>query len=243
MKKSLLATAAAAALIASSGFALAQGAGNEQAAPKAGASEMHNSGPGMKMRDGDMGSGARTKKDVGTTGQGSNMETGTKSGTNAEAKPEQPETRAHGKSGHRRSEMKSENRSNAAEHRTDERSNMKAQGEEHRGSKAAHERRGSSTTTGQGAAASAPVQLTTEQKTNVRKTVIDAKSAPRVERNNINFNIGVGTVVPRTIHIVTVPETLIRIHPAWRGYRYFVVGEEVVIVEPDTMRIVAVLEV
>jgi len=57
----------------------------------------------------------------------------------------------------------------------------------------------------------------------------------------VNFNIAVGTVVPRTVHFVAVPETLVRIHPAWRGYRYFVVEEEIVIVEPDTLKIVAVI--
>ena len=90
----------------------------------------------------------------------------------------------------------------------------------------------SKTTTGQGAAgstqAAAAPNLTTEQKTTIRKTVIQSSSAPKVERSKINFNISVGTVVPRTVHLVAVPPTLIEIHPAWRGYRYFVVDEEVI---------------
>jgi len=240
MKKSLLATAAAAALIASSGWALAQGAANEHPAPNAGASEMHKSGPDMKKQGSDM---SERKGSAGTTGQGSEMNDNTKGGTNA-ATPEKPQMRSQGKPNHRQSEMNPEHRPNAAEHRTNERSNRtRAQGEEHRGPNAAQERRGPSATTGQGAAASAPVQLTNEQKTDIRRSVMEARGAPRVERNNIHFNIGVGTVVPRTIHVVTVPETLIRIHPAWRGYRYFVVGDEIIIVQPDTMRIVAVLPV
>ena len=53
----------------------------------------------------------------------------------------------------------------------------------------------------------------------------------------------VGTVVPRTVRLVAVPATLIEIHPAWRGYMYFVDGDEIIIVEPGTLRIVAVLDV
>jgi len=66
-------------------------------------------------------------------------------------------------------------------------------------------------------------------------------SAPRV--TNVNFSINVGTVVPRTVRVVAVPDTIVRIHPAWRGYRYFVYNDEIIIVEPDTLRIVAVLVV
>jgi len=73
--------------------------------------------------------------------------------------------------------------------------------------------------------------------------VLQGSSAPRIQRNQINFNISVGTVVPRTVHFVEVPDTIIRIQPAWRGYRYFVVDEEIIIVEPSTLKIVAVLNV
>ena len=46
-----------------------------------------------------------------------------------------------------------------------------------------------------------------------------------------------------SIHVVRVPETLVRIDPRWHGYLYFVVADQVVIVNPRDMRIVAVLEV
>ena len=66
-------------------------------------------------------------------------------------------------------------------------------------------------------------------------------SAPRV--TNVNFSINVGTVVPRTVRVVAVPPTLVEIHPEWRGYIYFVHDDEIIIVEPGTLRIVAVLSV
>jgi hypothetical protein len=95
------------------------------------------------------------------------------------------------------------------------------------------------TTTGSRTSPNA-VELTTEQKAKVRSTVLTG-NAPRV--TNVNFTINVGTVVPRSVRIVAVPATLVEIHPAWRGYMYFVHGDEIVIVEPGTLRIVAVLTV
>jgi hypothetical protein len=99
--------------------------------------------------------------------------------------------------------------------------------------------------TAQGSApASASVNLTTEQKSTIRTSVLQSSSAPKVSRSQINFNISVGTVVPRTgVKFVTVPDTIVRIHPAWRGYSYFIVDDEIIIVEPSTFKIVAVLTV
>jgi hypothetical protein len=50
----------------------------------------------------------------------------------------------------------------------------------------------------------------------------------------------VGTAIPTHVHIVEVPPTLIEIHPEWRGYRYFVVDEDIIIVD-RSREIVAVL--
>ncbi len=84
------------------------------------------------------------------------------------------------------------------------------------------------------------VSLTSEQRTKIRETVIDARNAPRV--GHVDFNIRVGTLVPRRkIRVIPVPRTLVEIDPAWRGHLYFVVRDEVVIVNPRDMRIVAVL--
>jgi hypothetical protein len=84
------------------------------------------------------------------------------------------------------------------------------------------------------------VSLTTEQKTTIRQTVLTA-SAPRV--TNVDFDVKVGTIVPHSVKIVEVPPTLVQVEPKWGGYRYFVYNDEIIIVEPDTLRIVAVLTV
>jgi hypothetical protein len=91
-------------------------------------------------------------------------------------------------------------------------------------------------------AATAPtVNLTQQQRTEIRQTVINGGNAPRV--SSVNFNIGVGVVVPQTVQFAPLPPTIVSIHPEWRGYDYFVYAEEIIIVEPGTRRIVAVLRV
>ena len=91
-----------------------------------------------------------------------------------------------------------------------------------------------------GAATSGAVNLTSEQRTTIRSEVLTS-SAPRV--TNINFSVSVGTVVPTSVRVVEVPATIVRIHPRWKGYRYFVYNDEIIIVEPRTLKIVAVLDV
>ena len=85
------------------------------------------------------------------------------------------------------------------------------------------------------------VTLTTDQRTRIRETVLRGSSAPRV--SNVNFSINVGTVIPRTVRIVGVPRTLIEIHPEWRGFKYFVYNDEIIIVDARTFRIVAVIDI
>src|SRR5712671_5198119 len=77
--------------------------------------------------------------------------------------------------------------------------------------------------------ATAPVvNLTQQQRTEIRQTVINSGNAPRV--SSVNFNIGVGVVVPQTVNFAPLPPTIVSIHPDWRGYYYFVYAEEIIIV-------------
>jgi hypothetical protein len=89
---------------------------------------------------------------------------------------------------------------------------------------------------------SANVSLNNQQRTQIRNSVLNSRNAPRV--NNPNFAVNIGTVVPRgQIRLVRVPQPLIRIHPGWRRFVYFVYNDQIVIVDPRTMRIVNVLPV
>jgi hypothetical protein len=84
------------------------------------------------------------------------------------------------------------------------------------------------------------VTLNTEQRTRIQQTVFARSDVPRVSR--VDFSVTVGTAVPSHVTIVEVPPTLIELNPEWRGHRYFVVDEEIVIVTPER-KIVAVVPV
>jgi hypothetical protein len=83
------------------------------------------------------------------------------------------------------------------------------------------------------------VSLSTEQRTKIRTTVLQQSNAPRVSK--VDFQISVGTRVPKTVRAVALPTTVVEVYPQWRGFLYFIVGDEIVVVEPNTMEIVAVL--
>ena len=85
------------------------------------------------------------------------------------------------------------------------------------------------------------VNLSSDQRTRIRETVVKETNAPRIDRSQVNFNLTVGTVVPRTVRVATLPAAVVQIHPAWRGYSYILVGDEIVILEPGSLRIVAII--
>src|SRR5579862_6063116 len=85
-------------------------------------------------------------------------------------------------------------------------------------------------------------QLSEEQRTHIRQTVINARGAPRV--GHVDFDVRVGTRIGRgRIHLIGVPDTLVQIDPEWEGFLYFVYGDEIVVVDPNDMEIVAILPV
>ena len=84
------------------------------------------------------------------------------------------------------------------------------------------------------------VNLSAEQRTRIWSTVLAGNNVPRAD--NVNFSIRVGTIVPTSVRVVEVPATLIEIYPQWRGHHYFVVQEEIIIVDRD-YRIVSVVAV
>jgi hypothetical protein len=86
-----------------------------------------------------------------------------------------------------------------------------------------------------------PAQLSEQQRTQIGASISKQSNLKRVERNMINFTINVGSVVPRTVGLVPLPATLVAVVPAYRGYLYIVVGNELLIVHPRTYEIVAVI--
>ena len=107
---------------------------------------------------------------------------------------------------------------------------------EQRGPQGGEMLRGGETTRGE-MHEGAPHHLTVVQKTKLRETVL--RAGPRL--THVNFRIGVGVHVPRTVHLVAVPQSIVAIYPEWANYEYFAYGDEVVIVDPATFAIVGVL--
>jgi hypothetical protein len=94
----------------------------------------------------------------------------------------------------------------------------------------------STTTTGQAAAGG---KLSTEQRTKIT-TVIKSQNVRPV--TNVNFSISVGTRVPRNVGFHPLPAEIVTVYPDWRGYEFFLVSDQIIVVNPRTLEIVAVID-
>jgi hypothetical protein len=92
-------------------------------------------------------------------------------------------------------------------------------------------------TTGQGAAG-AHANLTPEQRTKITTVIKQQK----VEPVKLNVDVRVGTRIPQTVHYYPLPAEVVTIYPQWRGFDYIVVGETIVVIDPGTREIVAVID-
>ena len=95
---------------------------------------------------------------------------------------------------------------------------------------------GTHATTGQGAASAA--KLSTEQRTRISTIIRQHK----VEPAHLNVSVSVGTRVPESVHFYPLPAEVVTIYPEWRGYDYILVGDQIVVIDPRTHQIVAILE-
>src|SRR3979411_3021258 len=102
--------------------------------------------------------------------------------------------------------------------------------------KGAADAKPSTTTTGQ---AGAGAKLSTEQRTKIT-TVIKSQHVQPV--TNVNFSISVGTRVPRNVGFHPLPAEIVTIYPDWRGYEFFLVRDQIVVVNPRTLEIVAFID-
>ena len=96
---------------------------------------------------------------------------------------------------------------------------------------------GKRSTTGQGAAASA-ANLTSEQHTKITGVIRQHKVAP----TQLTVSVRVGTRIPDNVRFHPLPREVFVIYPEWRGYDYIMVGDEILVVDPRTREIVAILE-
>src|SRR5204863_4804585 len=83
------------------------------------------------------------------------------------------------------------------------------------------------------------VQLSEKQRTDVHTTILRESNVNRA--TNVNFSINVGTRVPRSVHLVALPASVISLVPQYREYRYFVANDQICIVDPNSYEIVEVI--
>jgi hypothetical protein len=263
MTNRFLISVAAAALIAGTGFANAQGTGMSreggssagstmQSAPSSGPSSAGSSAGQMSHESTESKSPEATKPSSGMKATQSDQK------TPSAAKNDRAEDMQKSKSMNSENDAKGGAKDMKAEGREDRGNNMKAEGREDRngGMKAEgredsskmkaegrEDRNGSmkaegksSTTVGQ---AGAGAKLSTEQRTKITTVIRDQHVAPV---NNVNFSISIGTRVPREVSFHTLPAEVVTVYPEWRGYEFFLVRDQIVVVDPRTLEIVAVLE-
>ena len=83
------------------------------------------------------------------------------------------------------------------------------------------------------------VQLSQDQRTRIQ-AVIGKEHAPHFSGSE-HFDTTVGARVPRDVHVAVLPEDIVSIVPEYRGFDYIVVGDNILIIDPVTLEIVAVI--
>jgi hypothetical protein len=226
MNNRYLMSVAAAALIAGTGFANAQGTGMSREAPSSGAAPTQQSAPPS-----DRGSAATPmNRDASPSGapaeapksaQSKDMDRdGMKGGAKGEKSAQDNNMK-----GERSKGMSSEN----------DKAGASKDGNMNR----AEDRNGaakSTTTTGQ---AGAGAKLSTEQRTKIT-TVIKSQNVRPV--TNVNFSISVGARVPRDVGFHPLPAEIVTIYPEWRGYEFILVNNQILVINPRTLEIVDVID-
>lgn len=245
MTNRFMISVAVAALIAGTGFANAQGTGMSREAPAAG-STVQQSAPSEHAapssatpmnRNDATDSGAPAAK---TTQSGEKMQP--PGGKNQRA---QDDIKAGGPKGERSAQdtsirgEKSKSMSSETNEKGAAGKDMKAEG---RNGNMNADQKGAAdskatVTTGQ---AGAGAKLSTEQRTRISTVIRQQNIRPAT---NVNFSISVGTHVPRNVGFHPLPAEIVTIYPDWRGYEMFLVGNQIVVVNPRTLEIVAVLDV
>ena len=259
MTNRFMISVAAAALIAGTGFANAQGTGTSREAPSAG-STVQQTAPSS---DRGAPSAAPMNRDSASDHKGADK--GSEKGMKATQSDEKMQPGAaknqraqddmkpgmKGEKSAQDNNMKGE-KSKSMSSETNEKGaagkDMKAEGREDRNGMKAEGRDGKNAdskgaadsktqTTGQ---AGAGAKLSTEQRTKIT-TVIKEQHVQPV--TNVNFSISVGTRVPRSgVTFHPLPAEIVTFYPQWRGYEYILVRDQILVIDPRTGEIVDVID-
>jgi hypothetical protein len=236
MSNRFMMSVAVAALIAGTGFANAQGTGTSREAPSAGAATTQSAPPSDRAAP----SSATPMNRNDASQSGAPAEAPKSAQSDEKMQPPGGKAGPKGEKSAQDNNMKGE-KSKSMSSETNEKAgaakDMKAEGRNgnmNADSKGAADAK--SQTTGQAAAGG---KLSTEQRTKIT-TVI--KSQHVQPATNVNFSISVGTRVPRNVGFHPLPAEIVTVYPDWRGYEFFLVNDQIIVVNPRTLEIVAVID-
>jgi hypothetical protein len=80
-----------------------------------------------------------------------------------------------------------------------------------------------------------------------QRTRVTARFSNSIDRMNVRplarsqISVSIGATIPRSVRAYAVPSSIVSIYPRFRGHRFVVVEDEIVIIEPRSHRIVSVL--
>ncbi|MGQ4274760.1 DUF1236 domain-containing protein [Terrihabitans sp. B22-R8] len=220
MRKLLLTSAAMAALAFGSVSANAQGSGSAGGGSAGGGAVPPAASSGGGSAGGAMGGGSGAQSEGGMP-RGAEAPASSSDAAPRETSPSAERTSDSGaKAGETARGENGENRNAAGEHGSHSADKAEKGGEMKSGR------------------AAAPKELSSEQNTNIRKNI----STTNVQKTEINFNVSVGTAIPRTVHLQPLPATIIEVVPEYRDYSYIVLADgRIVIIEPSTYEIVTII--
>jgi hypothetical protein len=236
MRNKLLATVAMTALIGCTSLAVAQNAGTE--APAGKTTTQSPGGPEHQMAPGGATSHQQPGAPMKSEQPGGQVKPGGSAQNQApQATPERQENKGF---------SQEEHPGNAAPQRgaqdtdkTNERAQDRAQDNDRAGANGNQDRVGQQNGAAGRASGGANVQLSQDQRTKIKDVVVGGRNVARAD--NVNFNIRVGVAVPRTVHVAVLPAEVVTIVPEYRGFEYVVVGDQLLIIDPNTLEIVAIL--
>jgi|LNFM01.1.fsa_nt_gb hypothetical protein len=259
MTNRFLISVAAAALIAGTGLANAQGMGrdsggsagspaaqqsapsSDRGGPSSGGAMQRDSGGASGMKGAESG----MKNDSGMTKGESGMKADSTDKAEPRSKSAQDGNRMQGEKSKSMSsddstksskEMKAEGRDSKTGTTTTESRDGKTGDTQTKGAASTDSK--SQTTTGN-AATSATAAPPAEKRTQIVSAI---RSEKIQETTNVNFNISVGAVVPTSVRAYPLPPRIVEIYPEWRGYEVILVKGRYVIVRPQTHEIVYIIE-
>ena len=253
MTNRLMISVAAVALIAGTGFANAQGTGMSRDTPSAapaqqgapssdrGASDRGTSAGGEMNRDAAKPGMKATQSEQQSPAAGKNQRADEKNMPDKNKSSQNDNAQKKSMSSENDNNAKDNNAKNGKDMKAEggqDRNGMKAEGSEDRNGKMNADSKGGAEgkTVGQ---AGAGAKLSGDQRTKITTVIRDQHVQPVT---NVNFSISVGTRVPRDVSFHPLPAEIVSIYPDWRGYEFILVRDQILVIDPSSLEIVAVLD-